>query len=337
MIFGSVLFLCLFLPVTLGLYHVLPARWKNALLLLASLAFYAFGEPVYVLLMVFSILLNYTGARLLEGCAGRGGRKAVLAGCVALNVGLLCLFKYGDLLIETANALTGGDIAPLRLALPVGISFYTFQALSYVIDVYRGEARARRNVCSFGLYICLFPQLIAGPIVRYPELADQLDARTADADGFWSGTVRFCAGLAKKVIVANQIGLLWEEISAQAAPTAAAAWLGAAAYALQIYYDFSGYSDMAVGLGRLFGFRLPENFRYPYEADSVTDFWRRWHISLTRWLRDQVYIPLGGNRCSKLRNYANILVTFLVSGLWHGASWNFLLWGGYHGLLLVGE
>ena len=333
MVFSSLTFLCVFLPLTLGVYYLCPRRGRNTVLLIASLVFYAWGEPKYAALMILSILANYGFGLLIAG--GRG-KRLWLIGSVVFNLGMLGLFKYADLLLGTWNALTGSGIDLLGLALPIGISFYTFQAMSYTIDVYRGKVAAQKNVLNFGAYIAMFPQLIAGPIVRYSDVELQLRTRRTSAEEFAGGLCRFAVGLAKKVLLANQLGALWE-LASRGKPSALMAWLGALAYTLQIYFDFSGYSDMAIGLGALFGFRFPENFRHPYAAKSVTDFWRRWHITLSTWFREYLYIPLGGNRRGKARQLLNLGIVWALTGLWHGADWNFLAWGLYYFVLLTLE
>ncbi|MBR5712199.1 MAG: MBOAT family protein [Lachnospiraceae bacterium] len=339
MVFSGLTFLFCFLPAVLALYFTAPRSAKNAVLFLASLLFYAWGEPVYVVLMIFSTILDYTCGRMVERARGPRGRKLWLIFSLTGNLGLLLFFKYADFLLGTLDSVLGTSLPQLALPLPIGISFYTFQTMSYTIDVYRGEVRAQRNIVDFGAYVSLFPQLIAGPIVRYRDIAEQLKKRTHSFDSFGEGARRFVTGLAKKVVLANNIGLLHETIAATPASglTVVGAWLGMFAFAFQIYFDFSGYSDMAIGLGRMFGFTFPENFAYPYIAASVTDFWRRWHISLGSWFRDYVYIPLGGNRRGMLRHIRNIAVVWLLTGLWHGASLNFLCWGAYYGLLLIFE
>ena len=334
MVFSSLTFLCLFLPLTLGLYYLCPRRGRNAVLLAASLVFYAWGEPKYVLLMVLSIAANY-GFGLLLGRGDRLRRLWLILG-VAFNLAMLGLFKYADLLLRTWNGLTAGNLPLLQLALPIGISFYTFQAMSYIIDVYRGKAKAQKNPVDFGAYIAMFPQLIAGPIVRYTDVADRLRDRQVTPEAFAGGLLRFSVGLGKKVLLANQLGTLWA-LASQGSPAALLAWLGALAFTLQIYFDFSGYSDMAIGLGAMLGFSFPENFRYPYTAKSVTEFWRRWHISLSTWFREYLYIPLGGNRRGPARQLLNLGIVWALTGLWHGADWNFLLWGLYYFLLLALE
>ncbi|MGN0682994.1 MAG: MBOAT family O-acyltransferase, partial [Oscillospiraceae bacterium] len=312
---------------------------KNAVLFVFSLLFYAWGEPIYVLLMIFSTILDYTCGRLVEKFRGTKKQKIGLLISVITNLGLLCFFKYSDFLITTVNSIFGCAIPTLNLPLPIGISFYTFQTMSYTIDVYRGEAKMQRNIISFGAYVSLFPQLIAGPIVRYRDIAEQLDSRTHSFDNFGEGVKRFVTGLGKKVLLANNIGLLWDVVSKtdMAKLTTLGAWLGIIAFAFQIYFDFSGYSDMAIGLGKIFGFDFNENFNYPYISKSVTEFWRRWHISLGTWFRDYVYIPLGGNRKGLPKQIRNIAVVWLLTGFWHGASRNFIVWGVFYGALLVCE
>ena len=341
MIFSSLTFLCLFLPVTVGLYYLLPEKLKNGFLFAASLVFYAWGEPKYILLMLFSAAFDYMNGLLLDRARQKGKRaamKAVLASSVAVNLGLLAFFKYAGFFVDNLNALGWFYLPFSAPPLPVGISFYTFQTLSYTVDVYRGRVRPQRNFVDFGMYVAMFPQLIAGPIVRYADIEAQLKNRAVSANAFASGVFRFTVGLAKKVLIANAAGQLWEEISARQGHTSAlTAWLGALAFALQIYYDFSGYSDMAIGLGGMFGFTLPENFLHPYESASVAEFWRRWHVTLGVWFREYLYIPLGGNRCGAGRQIFNLFVVWFLTGLWHGAGWNFILWGLYFFVLLVLE
>lgn len=339
MVFSSLSFLFVFLPAVLLVYFAVPRQGKNAVLFAFSLLFYAWGEPIYVLLMIFSTILDYTCGRLVEKHRGTPKQKIGLLISVIVNIGLLCFFKYSDFLIGTVNNIFGCEIPLLNLPLPIGISFYTFQTMSYTIDVYRGEAKVQKNIISFGAYVSLFPQLIAGPIVRYRDIAEQLDSRTHSFDKFGDGVKRFVTGLGKKVLFANNIGLLWDAVS-QTAPeklTMLDAWLGIIAFAFQIYFDFSGYSDMAIGLGKIFGFDFAENFNYPYTSKSITEFWRRWHISLGAWFRDYVYIPLGGNRKGFAVQIRNIAVVWLLTGVWHGASWNFALWGIFYGVLLICE
>ena len=337
MVFSSLTFLLWFLPCVLLVYFLAPKKAKNAILFASSLLFYAWGEPVYVGLMIFSTVLDYTCGRAVEKFRGTPKAKLGLMVSVIVNLSLLCLFKYTDFLIGTVNGVFGCSIPLLNLPLPIGISFYTFQTMSYTIDVYRGDAKAQQNIITFGAYVSLFPQLIAGPIVRYQTIADQLDGRTHSVDKFGEGVKRFVCGLGKKVLLANNIGLLWSTVSASGDLTVVSAWLGIIAYGFQIYFDFSGYSDMAIGLGKMFGFDFLENFDHPYCSKSVTEFWRRWHISMGTWFRDYVYIPLGGNRKGFAVQLRNIAIVWLLTGFWHGASWNYVLWGVFYGLLLIGE
>ena len=340
MVFSSFVFLFLFLPIVLLLYYICPKKGRNLILLLASLLFYAWGEPRYVLIMLFSTVFDYTNGRLIDMWRKAGRKKwakVVLIIDICGNLAILGFFKYTDFLIGTINSVTGAGISLLQIALPIGISFYTFQTMSYTIDVYRGVVPAQKNILNFATYVTLFPQLIAGPIVQYKTIGDELDRRRVSVEDFSHGAFRFTVGLAKKVILANQIGSLYTAISTTENLTTAAAWLGAVAYAFQIYFDFSGYSDMAIGLGRMFGFHFLENFDHPYISKSITEFWRRWHISLSSWFREYVYIPLGGNRKGLAVQIRNILIVWMLTGLWHGASWNFVLWGLYYGLLLMME
>ena len=339
MVFSSLNFLFIFLPAVLILYFIVPRKLRNGILLIASLIFYAWGEPIYVVLMLFSILLNYVAGRLVDKNRGTVGAKRALVVSVVLNIALLGFFKYSDFFIQNINAITGLAIPLLHLPLPIGISFYTFQTMSYTIDVYRGDTKMQKNIVSFGAYVSLFPQLIAGPIVRYSTIAEQLDYRRETPDQFADGIRRFITGLGKKVLLANNIGLIWTQISAlgQDQMTVLGAWIGIAAFTFQIYFDFSGYSDMAIGLGKMFGFTFLENFDYPYISKSITEFWRRWHISLGTWFREYVYIPLGGNRNGIGKQLRNIAVVWLLTGFWHGASWNFVAWGLYYCVLLVFE
>lgn len=337
MVFSSFSFLLLFFPAVLLIYFLMPGiRGKNIVLCLASLLFYSWGEPLYLFLMLASVLINYLAGLGIERFANR--KKGILIADVVFNIGALAFFKYTDFLIGNVNQLTGASIPPVGIALPLGISFYTFQIMSYVIDVYRGQTKAQQNIILLTVYISLFPQLVAGPIVRYDTVEAELRERRTSLRDFGEGLSRFLYGLGKKVIIANQMALVADSVfdSAQTVP-AAFMWLGIFAYALQIYYDFSGYSDMAIGMGRIFGFHFDENFNYPYMADSVTDFWRRWHISLSGWFREYVYIPLGGNRRGQGRQILNMMVVWLLTGMWHGASWNFVLWGVFYGVALVLE
>ena len=342
MVFSSLLFLFIYLPVILVVYYVAPRKIRNLILFLGSLVFYAWGEPVYVCLMLFSTLVDFIHGLLVERFQSRGQTrraKGAVASSVIINLGLLGFFKYSDFLVANVNALLGTSIPLLRLPLPIGISFYTFQTMSYTIDIYRGEARAQHNILDFGTYVALFPQLIAGPIVRYGTAADQLTHRRETVDSFAGGVQRFVVGLGKKVLLANTIGLVWsgiQELPVEQMP-ALTAWLGLLAFGFQIYFDFSGYSDMAIGLGNMFGFHFHDNFQYPYESKSITEFWRRWHISLGTWFKEYVYIPLGGNRKGLGKQIRNIAIVWALTGIWHGASWNFLLWGVYFGILLMME
>lgn len=337
MVFSSLTFLQCFLPCVLVMYYIVPRKAKNTVLFLFSLLFYAWGEPIYVGLMLFSTVLDYCCGRTVEKHRGTSSAKIGLLVSVVVNLTLLCLFKYTDFLISTINSIFGASIPLLNLPLPIGISFYTFQTMSYTIDVYRGNAKAQKNILSFGAYVSLFPQLIAGPIVRYQTIADQLEERVHSFDKFAEGIKRFVCGLGKKVLLANNIGLLWNTISQSSELTVVSAWLGITAFAFQIYFDFSGYSDMAIGLGKMFGFDFLENFDHPYCSKSVTEFWRRWHISMGTWFRDYVYIPLGGNRRGLAIQLRNIAIVWLLTGFWHGASWNYVLWGVFYGCILIIE
>jgi len=337
MLFSSLIFLYAFLPCTLLAYFLTPRRGKNPVLLLASLLFYAWGEPRYLILILLNILLGFTAGLGIYRFRGRLLGRLFLLTSVAGSLGLLCCFKYGDFFLSAINGALGISLPLWRLALPVGISFYTFQILSYTIDLYRGDVEVQRNPVSFALYVALFPQLIAGPIVRYRDVAQELQERKHSTAMAYEGACRFLVGLGKKVILANNLGLLCQSYRSSADPTVLFAWLSALGFFLQIYYDFSGYSDMAIGLGRILGFHFPENFRYPYCSRSVTEFWRRWHMTLGAWFRDYVYIPLGGNRTGKLRWMGNILLVWCLTGLWHGAGWSFLLWGLFYAILLLGE
>ena len=324
MLFSGIPFLFYFLPVVLGVYFLIPRSWRNGWLLLASLVFYAWGEPRYVVLMVGSILAFYGYGLAIERCRHK---KLWLTLAVITGVALLAVFKYADFALENWNALTGMSLPLLKLALPIGISFYTFQCISYAVDVYRGEAKAQTDPIRFGAYVSMFPQLIAGPIVRYVDVDRALESRNIQWEDIAQGLFGFLVGLGKKVLIANPLGELTEIFRASGEKSVLFYWLYAIAFALHIYYDFSGYSDMAVGLGRILGFRFPQNFDYPYISRSITEFWRRWHMTLGGWFRDYVYIPLGGNRVGKLRWVFNILVVWMLTGLWHGAAWNFVVWG----------
>lgn len=339
MVFSSLLFLFIFLPVVILAYYIAPKKIHNLILFIASLVFYAWGEPVYIVIMLFSSLVDYSCGILIDRNRDKKTfSKSILLLSIFINLGLLGFFKYYSFFIGSINGFLGTSLRNFNITMPIGISFYTFQTMSYTIDVYRGKFPAQRNIIDYGTYVSLFSQLIAGPIVLYDTIAYQLKNRRESIAAFGEGVERFVIGLGKKVLLANNIGLLWEEI--QKVPeelTIVSAWLGIIAFAFQIYFDFSGYSDMAIGLGKIFGFDFPENFRYPYISKSITEFWRRWHISLGAWFKDYVYIPLGGSRCNKLKLYRNLFIVWFLTGLWHGASWNFVLWGLYFGIVITLE
>ena len=339
MVFSGAVFLYAFLPLTLAVYALAPQRGRNAVLLIASLLFYAFGEPVYVFLLLLSSVSNWALSLCIERRRGTRTAKLALAVSVLLNLGLLGFFKYADFFLTTVNGLFGLSLPLTGVRLPLGISFYTFQTMSYVIDVYRGDTKAQRNILQFGVYVTMFPQLIAGPILKYHQVERYLQDRRTDLDAISYGVKRFVTGLAKKVLLANNLGLLWKQVAelGNEQMSILMAWLGIAAFALQIYFDFSGYSDMAIGLGAVLGFHFPENFNYPYIAASVKDFWHRWHISLSTWFKEYVYIPLGGNRKGLPRQLFNILVVWMLTGIWHGAGWNFLFWGLWFAFFLILE
>ena len=337
MVFSSIPFLFYYLPCVLALYYLVPTRGKNFILLLASLFFYAWGEPKYLLFMVLSILQGYVFGLLIEKYRGSSLARIFLAASVVFSLGLLGYCKYADFFLKSFNAVTGLSIPLLQIALPIGISFYTFQVLSYTVDVFRGQVEAQKNLVILALYVAMFPQLIAGPIVRYSDVAAQLAERSHTIDGAALGIRRFILGLAKKVLLANALGELCSIFRESQDTSVLFYWLYAAAYVLHVYFDFSGYSDMAIGLGKLFGFDFPENFHYPYIAKSITEFWRRWHMTLGSWFRDYVYIPLGGNRVSKGRWMVNLLIVWILTGLWHGAAWNFVVWGLFFGFVLMIE
>ena len=340
MLFSSITFLFLFLPVTVLIYYLVPQKTRNLVLLIASLFFYAWGEPVYVVLMILSILLNFfCGKDIGKKRADPVRAKRSLIFAVVMNVLILGFFKYYGLLMETLNVLFPYEIPYRELALPIGISFYTFQELSYLIDIYRGNAKPQQRLLPFALYISMFPQLIAGPIVRYVDIEAQLLNRVMSMRKFGQGVMYFIVGFAKKVVLADSIGVLYEQITALpiGSFSVLTAWVGCLAFAFQIYFDFSGYSDMAIGLGKMFGFEFRKNFQYPYIAKNIGEFWRRWHISLGTWFREYVYIPLGGNKCPASRHLLNLLIVWALTGLWHGAQWNFLVWGLYYGVILILE
>ena len=342
MVFSSILFITRFLPLVLAIYFIVPKRIRNLVLFLSSILFYAWGEPVYILLMCFTITVDYVFGIIIDKQVSAGkknGAKVSLAAAVAINLLLLGFFKYANFTINTVNSLTGAGIAAIKLALPIGISFYTFQSLSYVIDVYRGDTKVQKNILDFGTYVTLFPQLIAGPIVRYRTVAEEMKGRVENRADFARGISRFIFGMGKKVLLANNAGLLWDSVNALTAAemSVGSFWLGILAYTFQIYFDFSGYSDMAIGMGPMFGFHFDENFNYPYMAKSITEFWRRWHISLSTWFKEYVYIPLGGNRAGIGKQIRNIIIVWMLTGFWHGASWNFVLWGLFYLPFIVVE
>lgn len=340
MLFSSIVFLFTFLPAVVILYYLLPVRFRNVILLLASLVFYAWGEPVYLFLMLLSILFNYfSGLDIARNLQDKRAAKRSLVFNLIINLAVLGFFKYERFVLDTLNGILPVHISYHALPLPIGISFYTFQILSYIIDVYRGNVKVQTNLPNFALYVTMFPQLIAGPIVQYADVDEQLASREVSRTKFGEGSMYFIRGLAKKVLLANTSGMIFTEVSGLAKGNIAVmtAWLGAFAYMFQIYFDFSGYSDMAIGLGKMFGFEFNMNFNYPYVSKSITEFWRRWHISLSSWFRDYVYIPLGGNRVSKIKHIRNLLIVWFLTGLWHGAAWNFVAWGLYYGVILIIE
>lgn len=341
MIFSSLTFLFAYLPLTLAVYFLAPLRWRNLILLLVSLFFYGWGEPVYIVIMFLSILIDYSHGLLVEKYRANDKKARYFVGqSVVFNLLLLGFFKYWDFLAANLSVIPGINIPQLGIPLPIGISFFTFQTMSYTIDVYRKDAPVQRNIVNFGAFVTMFPQLIAGPIVKYKTVAAELNHRDHTFENFALGARRFCVGLAKKVLLANSIGALWEaQLAAQGSGTLTltGAWMGLFAFGFQIYFDFSGYSDMAIGLGQIFGFRFNENFDYPYLSSSVTEFWRRWHMSLTSWFREYLYIPLGGNRGGTVKTLRNILIVWFCTGFWHGASWNFILWGLYFAAWLILE
>ncbi|MFI3213130.1 MAG: MBOAT family O-acyltransferase [Eubacteriales bacterium] len=342
MIFSSILFLMYYLPSILLVYLIAPKRMRNFILLVGSLFFYAWGEPVYVGIMIFSIVSDYFHGKKIGDLLQAGRLKKAkyfLLSSIVINLLLLGFFKYVDFILQIVNEIFNKNIPLMQLPLPIGISFYTFQTMSYTIDIYRGKAKAQKNIVTFGAFVTMFPQLIAGPIVKYQEIEEQLQARRTNKEDLEYGIRRFVTGLGKKVLLANGIGQLWDIVQGMGVSqmTVLMAWMGILAFSFQIYFDFSGYSDMAIGLGRIFGFTFPENFNYPYIANSVTDFWRRWHISLSSWFKEYVYIPLGGNRVGIKRQIINLIIVWSLTGIWHGASWNFLLWGMWFAFFLILE
>ncbi len=335
MVFSDIPFLFYFLPCFLGAYFISPKKLRNIVLMLFSLVFYAWGEPIYITLLLVSSIVDYVNGRALEHFEGqRTKQKVFLCISVIVNLSLMGVFKYAGLFIDTLNTVFSLQIANPAIELPLGISFFTFQTMSYSIDVYRKDVKAEHNFIDYMTYVCMFPQLVAGPIVRYQDISKELSERKVTFDDFSNGMIRFLFGLFKKVLIANQIGSLWDYVYAAESRSAALAWLGLLAFSLQIYFDFSGYSDMAIGMGKMIGFNYLENFNYPYICQSISDFWRRWHMSLSVWFRDYVYISLGGNRKGKVRQILNLMIVWALTGFWHGASWNFLLWGVYFGVVL---
>ncbi len=340
MVFSSIPFLFYFFPVVMILYYAVPFKAKNLLLLVASLIFYAWGEPIYIVLMVFSSIVDYTNGRLIEKFEGkRSWQRTVMIISVCINVGLLGFFKYADFFVANVNALLGTSIKASGLPLPIGISFYTFQSMSYTIDLYLRKIKVQKNIFNFLSYVTLFPQIVAGPIVRYEDVANEIDDRVVNTTKIAEGIGIFVKGLGKKVLLANNIGTLWYQVSEMnyGEISVLTAWLGILAFTFQLYFDFSGYSDMAVGLGKMLGFDFPQNFNYPYIAKSISEFWRRWHITMGAWFRSYVYIPLGGNRGRLSRTISNLAIVWLLTGIWHGASWNFILWGCYFGFFIIIE
>lgn len=337
MLFSSMTFVFTFLPIVLLLYLVTKKELHNFILLAASIIFYAWGEPKYLAIMLLTIIINYFGAIAIEKY--NNFKKPILITTIIANLGFLIYFKYFNFLIENCNSIFHTDFELLKIVMPIGISFYTFQALSYVIDVYRAEVKAQKDIYKLALFICLFPQLVAGPIIKYHDVAEQIDSREVNFEKVSLGVKRFIIGLSKKVLIANTMGAIADKIFVQDPRTFShgIAWLGSIAYSLQLYFDFSGYSDMAIGLGLIFGFKFMENFNYPYISKSITEFWRRWHISLSTWFKQYVYISLGGNRCSKIKTLRNLGIVFLLTGIWHGASWNFVIWGIWHGFFIILE
>ena len=340
MVFSDSVFLFMFLPLTLAVYYAVPFAFKNTVLFLTGLLFYAWGEPVYVLIMLLSTAIDYCAGWLMDRFdSNKNIRKATLLVSVVMNLSLLGIFKYGSFFIGSVNGIFGSAIPDPGLPLPIGISFFTFQSMSYTIDLYRRNIKVQKNFIDFAAFVTMFPQIVAGPIVRYEDVSAQLACRRIDLSSMSDGITRFVCGMCKKVLIANSIGALWTDVKAQdyASMPAATAWLGIAAFTLQIYFDFSGYSDMAIGLGKMLGFDFPENFRYPYNSKSIAEFWRRWHITLGDWFKSYVYFPLGGSRGSTAATIRNTLIVWLLTGLWHGASWNFILWGLYYGVLIILE
>lgn len=340
MVFSSMTFLFGFLPLVLMLYYISPMKVKNVIILISGIIFYAWGEPFYVIIMLFSTIVDYTAGIIMDKLdSNKRGRLICLIVSIVINLGLLCTFKYGSFLITSVNNMLGANIFDPKLPLPIGISFFTFQSMSYTMDLYMRKIHVQKNIISFTSYVSLFPQIVAGPIVRYADVAAEIDNRTITYPAVASGISIFIRGLAKKMLIANNIGALWGIVKAMDYNTLpmATAWIGILAFTFQIYYDFSGYSDMAIGLGKMLGFNFPINFDHPYVSKSISEFWRRWHITLGSWFRSYVYIPLGGNRGGTFKTVRNLLIVWFLTGLWHGASWNFVIWGVYFGVLIICE
>ena len=337
MVFSSISFLFYFLPITLLIYNIVPKKLRNTILLIASLFFYFYGEPKYIIVLLFSIIFNYYSAKIIVNISNKITKKLLLISNLVINFGILIYFKYFNFIIDNLNMIFNLDINLYKIVLPIGISFFTFQATSYVIDIYNNKVKCANSLKDFATYLSLFPQLIAGPIVRYETVSEELINRKNNLELFSLGTKRFIIGLSKKVLIANVLGELVNVLGGIDEQSLISFWIIAISATLQLYFDFSGYSDMAIGLGKMFGFNFLENFNYPLSATNITDFWRRWHISLSSWFKDYIYIPLGGSRCKKIINYRNILIVWITTGLWHGASWNFVIWGLYYGVLLIIE
>lgn len=340
MVFSSLTFLYIFLPIVLVLYYIIPKQFRNFFILISGLFFYAWGEPIYVFVMIASTLIDYfAGLVIFRFGHKKGIRKLALIVSVVMNLSLLGFFKYSNFIVENINELFGTRFGAPTSLLPIGISFFTFQSMSYTIDLYRGNINVQKNPITFAAFVTLFPQIVAGPIVRYEDIAAELDERKVDIDTIWEGILQFTIGLGKKVLIANNIGVVWDTIKAMELQTlpVSTAWLGIGAYTLQIYFDFSGYSDMAIGLGKMLGFHFPKNFDYPYVSKSVSEFWRRWHITLGSWFKSYVYFPLGGSRKGLPRTILNLGIVWLLTGIWHGASWNFILWGILYGVIIIIE
>ena len=340
MVFSELIFIFAFLPITLLIYYAVPFKFKNFILLLSGLVFYSWGEPVYVLIMILSTLIDYTAGRVMARFEDSAKiRKAALIVSVVMNLSLLCIFKYSGMAVNTVNSIIGANISNPNIPLPIGISFFTFQSMSYTIDLYRRQIKVQKSFVDFAAFVTMFPQIVAGPIVRYEDIANELCKRKVNLAMLSSGISLYICGLAKKVLIANALGEVWSAVKLLDFGTlsAASAWFGLLCFTFQIYFDFSGYSDMAVGLGKMLGFNFPKNFDYPYLSQSVSEFWRRWHITLGAWFRSYLYIPLGGNRKGAARTVINLLIVWFLTGLWHGASWNFVLWGVYYGVLIIIE